>query len=80
MTIEHVREICHATPFRPFVIHLADGREISVRHPEFVLAPPEAEIIIVYQPDHSFNIIDLLLVTEIEVKNGRRRQPARPSP
>jgi hypothetical protein len=30
----------------------------------------------VYQADESFNIIDLLLVTDIEVKNGRRRQPA----
>jgi hypothetical protein len=30
----------------------------------------------VYQAEESFSIIELLLATDIEVKNGRRRQPA----
>ena len=80
MTIEKFREICHVTPFRPFVIHLADGRELFVKHPDYVAAPPNARTIVVFQPDLSLNVIDLLLVTDIEVKNGRRRQPARPAP
>jgi hypothetical protein len=80
MTIEQFRHVCHATPFRPFVLHLADGREIPVKHRDFVAISPSGRTIMVYQPDDSFNIIDLLLVTDIEVKNGRRRQPARPTP
>lgn len=31
MTIEKLRDFYYAQPFRPFVIHLADGREIPVR-------------------------------------------------
>jgi hypothetical protein len=80
VTIEQLKQVYNATPFRPFVLHLADGREILVRHREFMATSPSGRTIIVYQPDESFNIIDLLLVTDIEVKNGRRRQPARPSP
>ncbi len=30
----------------------------------------------VYQAAESFSIVDLLLVTDIAVRNGRRRQPA----
>ena len=42
---------------------------------------PAAAHAIVYQPDDSFNIVDLLLVTDLEVKpeggqksNGRRKR------
>jgi len=77
MTIEQFKQTCHATPFRPFVLHLADRREIPVKHRDFVAISPSGRTLIVYQPDESFNTIDLLLVTDIEVKNGRRQPHAR---
>ncbi|MBM4046012.1 MAG: hypothetical protein FJ279_12920 [Planctomycetes bacterium] len=73
MTIEAIRQLYEATPFRPFVIHLADGRKVDVKHREFMAAAPSGRTIIVYQPDDSFNVIDLLLVTDLEVQDGRRR-------
>ena len=77
MTIDKVRQLYDARPFQPFTIHLADGRAIVVEHPEFVAQAPSGRTLIIYQPDDSFNIIDLLLVTDLEVKtssNGRRRR------
>ena len=75
MTIEQVRRLYDARPFKPFVIHLADGRRIRVEHPEFMASAPSGRTIIVYQPDDSFNVIDLLLVTDLEVKsNGAVRK------
>jgi hypothetical protein len=71
MTIEQVRQLYDAAPFRPFIMHLADGRRIPVRHREFMATAPSGRTLVVYQPDDSFNIIDLLLVTDLEVKNGR---------
>lgn len=71
VTIEQVRQLYDASPFRPFTLHLADGRNIPVKHREFMAAAPSGRTIIAYQPDDSFNIIDLLLVTDIEVQNGR---------
>jgi hypothetical protein len=81
MTTDQLRNLWHAQPFRPFVIHLADGRNVKVVHPEFLTRSPSGRTIIVYQPDESFNIIDLLLVADLELaSNGhgkRRRRPGR---
>ena len=77
MTIEQIRNFYDAQPFKPFVIHLADGREIPVRSREFMISAPSGRTIIVYQPDDSWNVIDLLLVTDLAVQaggNGSRRR------
>jgi hypothetical protein len=36
MTIERIRELYEAEPFRAFVVHLADGRNIPVYQREFL--------------------------------------------
>ena len=79
MTIEQIRAAYEAKPFRPFLIHLADGRTVTVHHREFIMAAPSGRTIIVCQPDDSFNVIDLLLVTDLEFKalsngSGKRRK------
>ena len=77
MTIEQIRGYHNATPFQPFVIHLADGRAIRVPSREFMAAAPNGRTIVVYQPDSTANVIDLQLVTDLEVKpaaNGARRR------
>ena len=76
MTIEQLRAAYSSQPFRPFVIHLADGREVSVSSREFIMAVPSGRTIVVCQPDDTVNIIDLLLVTDLEFKpsaNGSRK-------
>ncbi len=70
MMIERFRDLYGAQPFRPFVIHLADGREIRVHHREFLALGPTGRTVIVYQPDESFSIVDLLLVTDLEIRTG----------
>lgn len=79
MTIEQLRAAYKAQPFHPFVIHLADGREIPVLSPEFILTVPSGRTIFVVQPDDTSHIIDLLLVTDLEFRpaegaKGRRRR------
>ncbi len=71
MTIEKVKELYEAKPFRPFVIHLADGRAVPVQHRDFIMAVPSGRTLIVLQPDDTMNIIDLLLVTDVELKIRR---------
>jgi len=79
MTIEQLRNAYNAQPFRPFVIHLADGRALPVHHREFIMTVPNGRTVVVMQPDETVNIIDLLLVTDLELKraangSGRRRK------
>ena len=78
MTTDRLRDVCQAQPFRPFTMHLADGRLIPVLHREFLMSSPSGRTVVVYQPDDSLNIVDMLLVTDLEIKpNGgmSRRHP-----
>ncbi len=77
MTIEKLKDVYNAQPFQPFVIHLADGREVPVHHREFILTVPSGRTIVVCQPDDTLNIIDLLLVTDLEPRpasNGSKKK------
>ena len=79
MTIEKIRDLYNTQPFQPFVLHLADGRELKVAHREFMSMSPSGRTIVVHQPDDSMNIVDLLLVTDVEIKPdmngaGKRRK------
>jgi hypothetical protein len=75
VTIEQLRAAHGAAPFRPFMIHMADGRTFPISHPDFLFITPAGRTGIVAHDDDSFNIIDVLLMTEIEVAPS---QPTRP--
>lgn len=70
MTIEQLRAVYQAQPFRPFTLHLADGEKLHVPHADFFSHSPNGRTLIVYAEDDSFSIVDLLLVTRLEVYNG----------
>lgn len=73
VTTDQLRNLWKAEPFKPCIIRLADGRNVPVKHPEFLSRSPSERSIVVHQPDESFNVIDLLRVTDLEVSaNGRR--------
>ncbi|MEX2176048.1 MAG: hypothetical protein WD872_16930 [Pirellulaceae bacterium] len=72
MTIEQLRNVHWASPFVPFTIRVADGRSFLVRHPEFLSHSPTGRTMIVHHDDDTFSILDLLLVTELEVHGGAR--------
>ena len=63
-----IRELLQAIPFRPFVIHIADGRTFRIDYPEFVLASPSNQSqIIVEEPDKDrLHHLSVLLITGIE--------------
>ena len=72
MTIEQLRKIHESRPFRPFAIHLADGRKIRVPHPEFLWTPPRNQRTFVVSDVRGLvEVIDLLLVTSLKETNGR---------
>jgi hypothetical protein len=77
MTIEQLRNFYSAQPFRPFVLHLANGRQVAVHHPEFLAAAPSGRTITVYQPDDTLNVVDLLVVTDLEIKPAESRSRRR---
>jgi len=73
MTVEQLKNVLHAQPFRPFTIHMGDGRVFFVKHRDFISRSPSGRTLIVHGDDDSFSVLDMLLVTELEV-----HPPAKP--
>lgn len=71
MQIKDLQAFYRTQPFRPFILHLADGREIGVAHPEFIAFSPTGRSAVVYGKDGAFEVVDMLLVTSLEVMDGR---------
>jgi len=68
MTIETVKDALESEPFRPFVLHLADGAAIPVVNPHSVAFMRSGGVIFVAKHDvESYEMIDLLLVISIEL-------------
>ena len=76
MTLDQLRTLRDANPFRPFTIHLAGGRSLRVPHRDFVSVSPAGRTVIVYQANDAFSIIDLLLVAELSVEEQPAAGPA----
>ena len=75
MKISEIRNLLHAEPFRPFLVHVADGGRIPVKHEDFVALAPTGREMIVYQPDGDHQIVDVMMVTRLEVsaRNGHKK-------
>jgi hypothetical protein len=76
MTVEHLKNVLQADPFRPFTAHMADGRGFLVRHRDFVSRSPSGRTMVVHSDDDRFSILDLLLVTKLEVHQAAPKQQA----
>ena len=74
MTIDRLRQVARATPFKPFTLSLTDGRRFRVRSPEFIMITPEASrTVVVAESGEDYSIVDLLLVTSIDFGKAQRR-------
>ena len=68
MTVDQVRRAYRAQPFRPFQLRLADGREYTVRHPEFMMFSNGDRHVYVNTPE-GLETIDLRLVASLHVQD-----------
>lgn len=73
MDLNGIREALHRQPFEPFVIRLADGRALSVPHPDYVAVGNRR--IVVVSEDDSWSVIEPLLIVSLDY-DGRRLIPS----
>ena len=64
MDLDGVREALLRRPFEPFSMRLADGRSLTVRHPEMVAVGKRR--IIVVQSDDSSMFVELPLIVSLD--------------
>jgi hypothetical protein len=67
MRQENLYQTIHAQPFRPFKLVMADGSRIDVPHPEFIAHFQGSRTALVLGQDESVRIVDVALVTTIEL-------------
>jgi hypothetical protein len=75
MSIDDVRTLHQAQPFRPFAIHTADGRSFPIPHSEFLAYDPEGTTLVAFRPNQRFSILDLNLITELELLPANGEEP-----
>jgi len=62
-----VRALLDASPFEPFIIRMADGKEYRVNHPDFVLAASNEQTqVIVEDEAGGVHFLSPLLITSLE--------------
>jgi hypothetical protein len=63
MDLNSIRNALREQPFKPFNLCLADGRQVPVKHPEFVAM--NQRIVIVTDEESSSKILEPLLIVSL---------------
>ena len=74
-----IRDLKHTSPFKPFRLHLADGKTLRVPHPEFVLAGKEQLVVATELPHETpgeLNIVPYEHIVRLEFLPRRPRKAA----
>lgn len=83
MAPDRVRELLRAAPFRPFTVHTADGKALTIRHPDFASLSPAGMTLVVYEMEGEgdrMHVLDLILVTRLERETGVAAAPGEGAP
>jgi hypothetical protein len=73
VTLKTIKEMRDAAPFKPFELHLADGRALTVATADHLFFLPKNREFLVVLPDDGFRFVDL----EQVVSAGRGPKRAR---
>ena len=66
MEVSAIREARRAVPFRPFRLHLADGRVMTVGEPEWVMVSPTGRQVVAFRADSSMSILEPSQIVSLE--------------
>ena len=63
--IEELRALWKASPFMPFDLHLSDGRNVKVPHPDFFSMSPQGGMIVAYDQGGKCHIINTSVLVSV---------------
>ncbi|MFM8471799.1 MAG: hypothetical protein ACKODH_17855 [Limisphaerales bacterium] len=67
MTTDAIKSHLNVATFKPFVLHLTDGRSLSVKHPDFVAFSPSHREIFLWTAEWTYEFVALNAITSLEV-------------
>jgi hypothetical protein len=72
MDAREIVDLKNASPFVPFVVLMADGREFEVRHPDFIARSPTGRSVVLCDAA-GVHILEVRLIAEL-----RHPEPSSP--
>ncbi len=78
-TPKEVRDRVRTRPFKPFRLHLANGKTLRVPHPDFILVGSDMIVVATELPEGvpgGLNLIPYEHVGRVEMLSRRTRKPA----
>lgn len=79
MTKNDIQDLVRHSPFKPFRLHLADGKDLRVPHPDFALVAADYVVVANELTDGSpgsINLIPYEHIVRIEMLARRMRKAA----
>ncbi len=70
MNAEQIEKHWKASPFRPFRVYVADGRNFNVPHRDFMWRHPAGRSIFIAAGEDAYEVIDMLMITTLSIGNG----------
>ena len=68
---DEIQKLLHAQPFRPFRVHVLDGRALEIPHPDFALLTREHEMLVIDTEDEGLEMMNVDQITRFTL---RRKQ------
>jgi hypothetical protein len=60
-------------PFEPFSIKVTSGDVLDVIHPDFAMISPEGDVVIVFDRNNNYKVVDMEHVVTLTPKRERKR-------
>lgn len=79
MTQKDIRALVHFSPFKPFRLHLVDGKDLRVPHPDFALVTAEYVVVANELPGGvpgEVNLVPYENIARVEMLPRRMRKAA----
>jgi hypothetical protein len=63
---QQIQDLLHAAHFQPFTIHMNDGRNFEIKHPDFAYAGPNALTPVIVEVGRAQHMLNPRLIASIE--------------
>jgi hypothetical protein len=65
VTAADIRAFHSATPFRPFTIHMDDGRTFRIVQPHYLSQHPRGQVVVIFLGGESFTFVNASQIAEV---------------
>ena len=76
LTQQNIRDLVHQAPFKPFRLHLSDGKDMRVPHPDFALVSADFVVVAAELPGGvpgGINLVPYEHIVRVEMLPAKRK-------